>query len=53
MTDTVPLDVVLTIQTTQNRSFPFYIQIKHRSTVLTILIVSPTLPATEKKKTQM
>lgn len=50
MTDTVPLDVVLTIQTTQNRSFPFYIQIKHRSTVLTILIVSPTLPATEKKK---
>lgn len=49
MTDTVPLDVVLTIQTTQNRSFPFYIQIQHRSTVLTILIVSP--PSLPQKKT--
>lgn len=31
---TVPLDVILTIQTTQKKkSFPFYLQIKHRSTV--------------------
>lgn len=53
MTDTVPLDVVLTIQTTQNKSFPFYIQIKHRSTVLTILIVSPPSLPQKKKKAQM
>lgn len=48
MTDTVPLDVILTNTNYPKQSFAFYVQIKHRSTVHTILIVTP-VPATHQK----
>lgn len=50
--DAVPLNVALTIQTAQNTSVPFYIQIKHRSTALTIQIAThphPPRPCHRKK----